>query len=245
MMKLTFLGTGSAINTEDIGASILINENILIDSPCGIAQALRKFKIDINKLDTVIITHLHGDHVFGLPFLLLEYIREPRQAPLNILGLSGTKKLLSRLMKLAFPKSSAKKMLAPAKPFYIKAVDQKEMNIKGIVVRLHRVSHGKMETYGIEIREPDNKKIFYAPDTSFNDELLEIIKTVDAAILDATTPDKPIAGHMSMRQVNNLAKRFSGKRFMLTHRSSYDIDSLSYPLSGNVQAPVAGDTFMF
>jgi ribonuclease BN (tRNA processing enzyme) len=244
-MKIKFLGTGGAINTEDTGASLLINENILIDAPGGVPQAILKCGGDISKLDTIIITHLHGDHFFGLPFLLLEFILKPRETPLNILAPAGIQKLLIKLTELAFPGEEVEQMLAHAKPFYIIHEDEKEATIKDISIRSHGILHGDIETYGIEFGEPGKKKVFYAPDTSYNEELVKVIETVDIAILDATTSDEPIDGHMSMRQVNDLAKRFSDKVFMLTHRSRYNTNPTSYSLLENVRVPVAGNTFTF
>ena len=174
-MKITFLGTGSAINTSYTGASILIDENILIDAPGGISHAIRKFGGDISKLDTILITHLHGDHVFGLPFLLLEYKVKPRESPLNILAPLGTRKLISKLTQLAFPDIDTKQVQADALPAYIKASNHKEMSIKDIFVRLHIVPHGSIETYGIEIWKTDKQRIFYAPDVTYCSELFKIL----------------------------------------------------------------------
>ena len=244
-MKLTFLGTGSAINAGDFGASLLINENILIDAPGGITQTLRKLGGEISKLDTIIITHLHGDHVFGLPFLLLEYILKPRETPLSILAPAGAQKLLIKLTELAFPGEEAERMLAAARPFYIVHADGKETTIKNVTVKSHRIPHGDIETYGIEVGEPGGKRIFYAPDTSYGDELVNIVETVDAAVLDATTSDPFLADHMSMKQVNDLAGEFPDKEFMLTHRSRYEIKPAAYSLSANVRVPVAGDKFTY
>jgi ribonuclease BN (tRNA processing enzyme) len=244
-MEIKFLGTGSAINAEDIGASLLINEHILIDAPGGIAQAILKFGGDISNLDTIIITHLHGDHFFGLPFLLLEYTTKPRKTPLNIFAPLDAQNLVTGLTRLAFPEKETKELLAPAKPFYIDAADGKVMTIKNIFIRLRQVRHGDIETYGIEFWRTNMIKLFYAPDISYCDELIKIIETIDIAILDATTSDEAIDGHMSMKQVNDLAKQFLDKVFILTHRSRYDIPPTSYSLLDNVRVPVAGDTFIF
>lgn len=242
-MKIIFLGTGSAINTLDTGASILVNENILIDAPGGVTQAIRKFGGDITHLDTIIITHLHGDHFFGLPFLLLEYKLKTKEAPPDIIAPAGARELFTRLAQIAFP--GTEEFAGQTKPSYYIAADGKEITINDISVKFHGVPHGDMETYGVEIRETNKRKIFYAPDTSYSDVLVEITAKVDVAVLDATTPDEPIEGHMSMRQVNQLAEKFPGKLFMLTHRGSYPMESSPPPFPGIVMAPAAGDTFVF
>ena len=49
-MKITFLGTGSAIDKKDTGASLLINDNIPIDASFGVPQAILKLDGDFPKL---------------------------------------------------------------------------------------------------------------------------------------------------------------------------------------------------
>lgn len=244
-MRIIYLGTGSAIGADDTGASLLINENILIDAPGGIAHTLFKFGGDIGKLNSVILTHLHGDHVLGLPMLLLEYLIKPRETPLNIVAPAGTRELLSKLVKLTFPEKDEGELLAPSKPLFNIITDGSKIPVGDIIAGFHKVPHGDIETYGIEFPIHGKKKIFYAPDTSYSDELVKIIASVDVAVLDATTPDAPIDGHMSMKQINDLAKEFPDKTFMLTHRSRYNTTPESYTLPANVRAPSAGEEFLF
>ena len=71
-------------------------------------MSLRRAGISPAYIETIFVTHLHGDHVFGLPFLLLEkkYISDREgERPLTIVGSVGVRERLRQLCSLAFPGS--------------------------------------------------------------------------------------------------------------------------------------------
>ncbi|MBL6649037.1 MAG: ribonuclease Z [Flavobacteriaceae bacterium] len=103
-MKLTILGTSSAYPTLDrFTASQVLQINgksFLIDCGEGIQTQLRKNKIKFNSIEDVLISHLHGDHFFGLPGLILTFNLLGRQKPLNIYGPKGIKNIIISLLKI-------------------------------------------------------------------------------------------------------------------------------------------------
>lgn len=56
------LGYGSAHTTISIGTSFVIGESILVDAPPSIAKKMLREHMDISNIDTILISHLHGDH---------------------------------------------------------------------------------------------------------------------------------------------------------------------------------------
>ncbi len=103
-MSITFLGTSDAFPTEKRNhAAILIGlegEQILVDCGEGTQRQFKIAKLNPNKLTKLLITHLHGDHVFGLPGLFATLSMSEYQKKLEIYGPPGIKNHISVLEKL-------------------------------------------------------------------------------------------------------------------------------------------------
>ena len=103
-MKLTILGCFSASPTKDSFPSAQILEigglNVLIDCGEGTQIQLRKYGIKFNSIEHIFISHLHGDHFFGLPGLISTFRLLGRTKPLNIYGPIGIKKAITLMLKL-------------------------------------------------------------------------------------------------------------------------------------------------
>ncbi len=107
MVHLQLLGTGNAFLPEGRHHSLLIIDGgILIDAPPTALASLRRAKINPALIHTILITHWHGDHVFGFPFLLLERLfmsdREGTH-PLEVHTRRGGVGWLQQLSHLAYP----------------------------------------------------------------------------------------------------------------------------------------------
>lgn len=87
-MKLTILGSSSALPTSQRypSAHVLnVRERLyLIDCGEGTQMQLRKSRIRFGKINHIFISHLHGDHIFGLYGLLSTFSLMNRQVPLNL-----------------------------------------------------------------------------------------------------------------------------------------------------------------
>jgi ribonuclease Z len=87
-MKLTILGSSSALPTSERfpSAHVLnVHERLfLVDCGEGTQMQLRKSKIRFGKINHIFISHLHGDHVFGLYGLLSTYSLMGRSTPVNL-----------------------------------------------------------------------------------------------------------------------------------------------------------------
>ena len=104
-IKIVFLGTGSAIPTISRNhTSIFLkykNRNILIDCGEGTQRQIRKAKINICKITDILITHFHGDHVFGLPGFLHTISKSECKKVINIYGPKGSKKLIKEMLRVS------------------------------------------------------------------------------------------------------------------------------------------------
>jgi len=102
-IKITFLGTGSAVPTKlHNHQSTLISykdENILVDCGEGTQRQFRYADISPTKLTKLFITHWHGDHILGIPGLLQTLAFNNYSKKLDIYGPRGTKRFMSIIME--------------------------------------------------------------------------------------------------------------------------------------------------
>src|ERR1700722_16308017 len=112
-MQLRFVGCGDALGSGGrsntcfhvTGESV----NFLIDCGASSLPALKRLGIAREAIDLVLITHFHGDHFAGLPFLLLDAQFTRRTRPLVIAGPEGIEARLTQVMEVMFEHSSKTK----------------------------------------------------------------------------------------------------------------------------------------
>ncbi len=99
-MKLTFLGTSAGKPTKERNVSALAlefdqdNKWYLFDCGEGTQRQIMQSRLSTGKLDTIFITHMHGDHYYGLPGLLSTKKLDVALNPLTVYGPQGIKKFL-------------------------------------------------------------------------------------------------------------------------------------------------------
>ncbi|MCG2430505.1 ribonuclease Z [Aequorivita xiaoshiensis] len=103
-MKLTILGCHSATPTASTHPTAQILEIkghlFLIDCGEGTQMQLRKYRVNFSRIRHIFISHLHGDHFFGLPGLISTFLLLGREAELHIYGPKGIKQAILLLLKL-------------------------------------------------------------------------------------------------------------------------------------------------
>lgn len=103
-IKITFLGTGSAIPTKNRNHTAILltykSENILVDCGEGTQRQFKISGISPSKITKILLTHNHGDHIFGLPGLFQTLAMSDYHRTLEIYGPRGTKSLISSIESL-------------------------------------------------------------------------------------------------------------------------------------------------
>ena len=102
-IKLTFLGTSDAVPSASRNHSAILlsyyGENILVDCGEGTQRQFRKARLNPCKIDKILITHWHGDHVLGLPGLMQTLALIGYNRKLEIYGPRGTKDKIKKMFE--------------------------------------------------------------------------------------------------------------------------------------------------
>jgi ribonuclease Z len=162
VMRLTFLGTGGGIPSISRSLpSIAVTcsgELILFDCGEGAQRQMMKAGTGFKQRLTVLLTHLHGDHIFGLPGLIYTLSMLDRRHPLRIIGPRGTRDFVEALLSIRFGKLSYEievreidgGMAYESRDFVVEATDASH-TVKSLAYRLReRDRPGRMK---VEILE--------------------------------------------------------------------------------------------
>ena len=153
-MEITFLGTSAMQPTKERNLSAILlsykNENILVDCGEGTQRQFRLIDLKPTKITKILITHLHGDHIFGLPGLMQNLEVNNYNGLLEIYGPKGTAEFFNFLFKLGvFIKLRYK---------ITEIKDGVICDKKDFLIRAKKLEHGKL-CYGYEFIEKDRRKI--------------------------------------------------------------------------------------
>jgi len=152
-MKITFLGTSSMVPTKERNhPSILISheqENILIDCGEGTQRQLKIASINPCKITKILITHLHNDHILGLPGLLQTLQTQNYSKTLEIYGPSKTSKFIKEIKNL-FKIQLPTKTIEIKKPLFL---ETKNLQFKAL-----KMKHNST-CLAYSITEKDKRKI--------------------------------------------------------------------------------------
>ncbi len=103
-LDLSFIGTGNAFAPGGLcWNGFLVNEKFLFEAPPQALMSLNRLGVDPNAIEAVVISHHHGDHFLGLPFLLLHWKYFGRKTPVRIIGPSETEAVARQVCERVYP----------------------------------------------------------------------------------------------------------------------------------------------
>jgi len=106
-IRTVFLGTGAAAPTRTRNVSslaiVLDGRTLIFDAGEGTQHQLQRSTVHTGSIEAIFITHLHGDHLFGLPGLLATLGLNGRTAPLTLVGPPGLERYLRAIPYLGAP----------------------------------------------------------------------------------------------------------------------------------------------
>jgi len=210
-LKVTMLGTGVGIPQPGRSQAAVLVENdqtLLLDCGAGTLLRLDEVGAGLEELDTVVLTHLHLDHVSDL--LALANARYLADMPgLLIYGPQGTE-VYFRIAKSVYP--NLEKMNVAVQE--LKPMDS--FSLKGFDVFAEEARHSVTAlAYRLEAEE---KVLVYSGDTEPSPRVAALAKGADLLIHECSFPEPfDVTNHTTPKKLGNLIKDLGVKRVVLTH----------------------------
>ncbi len=236
-MKLTIIGCGDAFGSGGRSNTCFHLETakgtLLVDCGASALPALKARAIDLNAIDAIVLSHLHGDHFGGLPFFMLDsQFLARRERPLLIAGPPGTRARLDAAMEVLFPKSTGTKWRFEWRVQEIPVGVASDVLSHSIVTAEVIHQSGAPST---ALRLSDGKKTFaYSGDTEWTDALLPIARAADLFICECYGFAGKLTGHMSWEILQPRLADLAARQIMLTHMNPTMLARLDEVRAGGV-----------
>ena len=236
-VRVRFIGCGDAFGSGGRLQTCLCVESdthrFLVDCGASALVGLRKFGVDPNAIDTVLVTHMHGDHYAGIPWLALQRVAARVKRPLAVLGPEGIAGRLPRLANHLFPSASPRpdrfnldiREYASFRPIALAHIRP-----GGVTVTGYPVTHvPATNPHALRI-EVAGKVIVFSGDTAWDDHLIEATAGADIFICEAWSlrPRAPV--HLDIETLRARRSDLDCERIVLTHMGNDVLAAL--PIEG-------------
>ncbi len=218
--RVLFLGAGDAFSSGGRHqAAYLVqgrDTTFLLDCGVTVLASLKRQCVDPASIDTVLISHLHGDHFAGIPFLLLEYIyATPRRKPLRIAGPPGTEDRVWTLFRTMYRETGS--LPLPFELEFVELLPKKSWIIDDLQTDPFRVPHQEKEiSLGLRV-QLDGRVILYSGDTGWTEELVTQSEGADLFICECCFFETRVPTHLDYPRIAENHHRFGSRELVLTH----------------------------
>ena len=219
-VRLTCVGTGDAFGSGGRLNSCYhlatADQQLLLDCGCSSLIGLQRCRLDPGELDAIVVSHLHGDHFGGIPFLLLEgkYVSQ-RQRPLLLVGPPGLQTQVEAALEVLYPGAIEKGVDFPLR--YLTLDPESAIPLGAALIRCCRVSHGRSaDAFALRV-EMAGKSLCYTGDTEWTDSLPTLSAGADLLIAECFAYDEPISSHLDYQTLSQRYTELDCRRLVLTH----------------------------
>jgi len=219
-VSVTVLGAGDAFASSGMfQAGYMIDANgtrILMEAGPAALASMKRCAISPGDIDLVLISHLHGDHFGGLPFLILEYMYETRLR--KTLVIAGPRRLEQRtwaLFRGMYPASDSSKVARKLK--FVVLAPGKSPRLGRCKVSTIRTPHTAKEMSLAFRIEAGGKTIAFSGDTGWTEKLIPLSANADLFLCECTYFQTMTDFHLSYPMIAANRERFSARRMVLTH----------------------------
>ena len=191
-MELTLLGTGCPkVDFKRFGPANLITTDkckVLVDCGSGVTQRLDEINISTAKIDALLLTHLHSDHVIDIYQLIISSWHSYKVTPWKIFGPKGTKKFIKKIMdswkdeRSQRIKYEARSSTAAFKTNIKEFKSNGKINIKDLSINYFEVDHKPVKyAYGFNFFH-NKKKLTISGDTRPCENIMKFAQKSDVLL---------------------------------------------------------------
>src|SRR5579885_2241770 len=220
-VRVTFLGTGDAFASHGrFQSGYFIQADayqVLMEAGPTALCAMKRMGVVPADIDLILISHLHGDHFGGLPFLFLEYTYESRRR--TRLAIAGPRHLESRSMSLVrtmFPGTAAAELVHKSRWTVIEPGDRMRFGPAHVAaIRTPHMTRYKSLAFRIEI---GGRIIVFSGDSGWTEELVPFAAGADLFLCECTYFESGhLTFHLNYPLLAKQRARLDVKRLVLTH----------------------------
>jgi ribonuclease BN (tRNA processing enzyme) len=237
--RVVFVGSGDAVGSGGRRQTCLAltgdDQVLLVDCGTTSLVGLKSCGIDPNEVSAVVISHLHGDHFGGLPFLILDGQFSGRTQPLLVAGPPGIRARLTQAMEVLFPGSSQVRRKFDVEVREL-ALDGSPLPAGAAIVRGWEVEHASGAPPLAVRVDLAGASFGYSGDTQWTPALASAARDADLFAVEAYTYAKPVRYHLDYATLRAHQPELEARRLVLTHMSADMLGHL-----GDVDLPAAHD----
>lgn len=228
-MRITFIGSGDAFGSGGrFQTCIMLADagyTALVDCGATSLTAMKAQGVDPGGVDAVVVSHLHGDHFGGLPFLVLDGQFSRRTKPLTVLGPVGTATRLTSAMEVLYPGSSSASRRFEVEVVELDGVGGRQRT-GPLSVQGWEVDHA-CGAPPLAVRVDFQGTVFgYSGDTTWAPGLIRAAQDADVFACEAYTYDRAVKYHVDYAAIKENRDELLTRRLLLTHMGPTMLESL-------------------
>lgn len=218
-VRVRFLGSGDAFSSGGrLQSSFHLDggeEPLLIDCGASTLAALKRERIDPASIGFVVLSHLHGDHFGGLPWLILDGRFSGRKRPLEVAGPPTTRGRLQQVFEGLYPGSADAEL--PFDLRFTELTEGERCEFGPAVVTPFEASHESgAPSFSLRV-DYGGTRIAYSGDTAWTESLIDASRGAELFICECNYFDQQTPAHLDYRTLQAHRAELTCRRIVLTH----------------------------